>query len=383
MSIYTLRTPTGWASPPDTWSYSSLANVEQCPRRWQFLQSQWGDYSRYPTRAHPAAIEGTIVHDALDQLTRACGRLGNPEVNSREFENALQESRFYDVFAEAIADWQTRLNAHPRPGPVYRLRSNPQQLANVAIRLFRQQYKATNNAAATVYDQPSPASQNLLSLLQSKGALSEVRLRHPTLAFQGVIDRVQVAADGIEIIDFKTGTPGEAHRQQLLLYALLWWRCSGQVPARITAQYLQGGQTWQIDEATLVEAENVVHARLSSLTATISQTPAPCRPSLHCHQCPVRAHCDEGWLSLHNKKGSSRTDDVQAVIESEPQAHGFRAIRSDARPFAVVCEAGVGNELPQLRRGATIRILDGAWRKPNDELEIKPWTQVFLLAGER
>jgi hypothetical protein len=380
MSIYTLRTPTGWASPPDTWSYSSLASVDQCPRRWQFLQSQWGDYPRYPTRAHPAAIEGTIVHEALDRLTRACGRLGNPALGSPGFAIALQESRFYDFFAEAIADWQTRLNAHPRPGPVFRLRSNPQELANVAVRLFRQQYKATNDAVATVYDHPSAASSNLLSLLQSKGALSEIRLRHPTLAFQGVLDRVQGVADGIEIIDFKTGTPGEAHRQQLLLYALLWWRCSGQTPARITAQYLQGGQTWIIDEATLVETENALHTRITSSTATLSQTPAPCRPGPHCNQCPVRAHCDEGWLNISSKKSSSRTDDVQVVIESEPQAHGFRAIRSDARPLSVVYEAGVGNDLPQLTRGATIRILDGAWRKPDDELEIKPWTQVFLLA---
>ena len=77
-SFYDLKEPTSWARSPSTYSFSSLQAMRACPRRWQLLHSTWGSYSRFPERAHPAAIEGQIVHEALDLLGRELGRKRPP-----------------------------------------------------------------------------------------------------------------------------------------------------------------------------------------------------------------------------------------------------------------------------------------------------------------
>jgi len=91
-SLYELQAPTEWAAPPEVWSSSSLDEVGACPRRWQLLRSRWGDYQRFPVRPHPAAIEGQIVHDALDRLARACGERGNPAFGTPAFTEAAAEA---------------------------------------------------------------------------------------------------------------------------------------------------------------------------------------------------------------------------------------------------------------------------------------------------
>lgn len=106
MNLYELQEPTEWANPPITWSSTTIDDVEACPRRWQLLRSRWGEHERFPERAHPASIEGQIVHDALDRLTRACGQRGNPAFGSAEFTAALTDADFFPGFARAIAEWQ-------------------------------------------------------------------------------------------------------------------------------------------------------------------------------------------------------------------------------------------------------------------------------------
>ena len=66
MSFYKQQGSTAWAEPPSTWSSTSLDAVDGCPRRWQLLRWRWGDIERFPVRPHPVAIEGQIVHEALD-----------------------------------------------------------------------------------------------------------------------------------------------------------------------------------------------------------------------------------------------------------------------------------------------------------------------------
>ena len=141
MSFYELPNPTQWAVAPLVWSSSTLDEADACPRRWQLLNSRWGELERFPVRPHPAAIEGQIVHDALDRLTRACGQRGQPAVGSAEFAGALVDADFFPGFARAIAYWQSRLLSHPRPGPAFRLRTRAEDLANRAVRMFREQYR--------------------------------------------------------------------------------------------------------------------------------------------------------------------------------------------------------------------------------------------------
>src|SRR5439155_25987653 len=89
-------------------------------------------------------IEGQIVHDALDRLAKELGRVGRPPIGSSAFSQAVEQCGFWGYFAEEITDWNSKLTQHPRSGSTYVVRTKPADLANLAVRLFRQQYRTGN-----------------------------------------------------------------------------------------------------------------------------------------------------------------------------------------------------------------------------------------------
>lgn len=383
MNFYELQEPTQWAPPPSTWSITTILDVELCPRRWQLLRSQWGVYDRYPQRPSPAAIEGQIVHDALDRLTRACGQQGNPAFGTAEFATALANAEFFPSFALAVAEWQQRLTSHPRPGPAFRLRVSNEELINRTVRMFREQYKPHGIAATQAAERAAATPTDVNLILRQKRALSEVRLVHPQLPFLGVLDRVQLASDGVEIIDFKTGKPSDKHRLQLLHYALLWLRTTGESPVRISAQYLDGVECWPVGQGTLMEVEADLAKKIPLLTEALGERPAAAKPSSVCNTCPVRARCTSGWAVGEEAALVDGRGDAELVVTAKAGEHGFLARSRTGAEVAVVYEASVSKLLPELVEGKVVRVLDGVWKERRSQLELKAWTEVFVVQDGR
>jgi hypothetical protein len=379
MSFYELQGPTEWVAPPSVWSSTSLDDVEACPRRWQLLRSRWGEFDRFPVRPHPAAIEGQIVHEALDRLTRASGQRGNPPFGSAEFAAALTDADFFPGFARAVTEWQQRLTAHPRPGPAFRLRVSGEELANRAVRMFREQYKPEGLAPSQVVERMNEAPADVSSLLRQKRALSEVKLTHPKLPFLGVLDRVQQGSSGVEIVDFKTGRPSETHRRQLLRYALLWWRRTGDVPVDISAQYLDGVESWPVTQGALTDVEADLAKKIPIFADTLRTRPAAAKPGTGCHACPVRARCGDGWAVGEEAALVDGRGDAELVVMATAGDHGFLARARSGVEVAVVYEAAVAKLLPEYVEGQILRVLDGVWKEKRTQLEIKAWTEVFVL----
>ena len=98
LSLYELKSPTKWSTAPEQFSFSNLQTIESCPRRWQLLHSSWGDHSRFPERPHPAALEGSIVHKAIELLIQALGHRGLPRIGSNLFREAIEEVDFWGYF---------------------------------------------------------------------------------------------------------------------------------------------------------------------------------------------------------------------------------------------------------------------------------------------
>lgn len=380
-SFYELQEPTDWAAPPDLWSSTSLDEISACPRRWQLTRSRWGEHERFPVRQSPAAIEGQVVHEALDRLARACGRRGNPSFGTPAFHEAAAEADFFGGFARALDAWRERLARHPRPGPPFQLRSSPQELANRAVRLFREQYQPGVGSGEPAVGAPSGAADpvDYLARLQEAGSLSEVKLRHPVLPLMGVLDRVRPGADGVEIVDFKTGKPSDAHRAQLLHYALLWWRHTGEVPTRVSAQYLDQTKSWLVDAAGLSAIEEDLASQIETLNDVLRAHPAQAVPGSTCRWCPVRARCAEGWAIGEEAARSEGRGDAQLTVVSAPGDHGFLALDKGGAEVAVVYEAPVGALLPAFGVRQVLRVVDGIRRERGKELEIKAWTEVYTL----
>jgi hypothetical protein len=379
MSFYEMQGPTAWAGPPSTWSSTSLDDVEACPLRWQLLRSRWGDFERFPVRPHPSAIEGQIVHEALDRLTRACGQRGNPAFGSSDFSAALTDADFFPGFARAFAEWQQRLTEHPRPGPAFRLRASGDELANRAVRMFREQYKPSGHVASQAAECAADAPIELNVLLRQKRTLSEVKLTHPKLPFLGILDRVQDTGEGVEVVDFKTGKPSEKHRRQLLRYALLWWRTTGDAPVRITAQYLDGVDSWPVAQRALEDVEAELVKKLPLLADALVAQPAPAKPGTGCHTCAVRARCAPGWAISEEAALVDGRGDAELVAEAQIGEYGFVARSRNGEEIAVVYEAPVARLLPEHVEGQVLRVLDGVWKEKRTQLELKAWTEVFVV----
>jgi len=79
-------------------------------------------------------------------------------------------------------------------------------------------------------------------------------------------------------VDFKTGKPSEKHRRQLLCYAHLWWRTTGDAPVRISAQYLDGVELWTVTLGALADVEAELEMKIPLLADTLRTRPAAAKP---------------------------------------------------------------------------------------------------------
>lgn len=389
-SFYELREPTEWASPPTRYSFSSLQAVRTCPRRWQLVHSRWGEHSTFPERPHPAAIEGQIVHHALDLLAGQLGKRGRPPIGSSEFRAAVESCGFWECFDAQVEEWNRKLTEHPRAGPWSAVRAEPRELANRAVRLLRASYRAGTDLPRQQLAPPSPAGAELpgddpSKQLQARGILSELRLEHPTIPVAGVLDMVVLRKDGsVAVIDYKTGARKASHEEQLLLYALLWWRVTGCRPSHVAAQYLDSEWELQPTEADLLSTERAVAEEIGWAADVLAALPAPAKPGETCRWCPVRARCDEGWQCCEHAWRKEDTApggaiDIEMVVASEPAGSGFVGTRPSGEEFTVVFDATVGHGLPAADVGDRFRIV-GARRRPSGgEIELLPWTELYRV----
>jgi CRISPR/Cas system-associated exonuclease Cas4 (RecB family) len=376
---YDLRVPSRWAAPPKQFSFSSLQTITGCPRRWQLVHSEWGTCSRFPERAHPTAVEGQIVHEALDLLSRALGRLGRPPLGSPEFQTAAHGCGFWAFFETEVSEWNSRAAHHPRTGPGFVIRTAPRELANRAIRLFREQYRPGARHALHVAPTSSDAT-SVLARLQRDGALSEVRLEHPSLPLSGIIDFVTLEEKSqVAIVDFKTGVAKDVHREQLLLYAMLWWRVTGQAPARIEVQYLNDRWDEVVLKSELEKVERRVGKEIEKAHEALSRKPGPARAGPECARCPVRARCDDGWAHAEPRAVlAGRTADCEVTVVSAATSTGFTGIRRDGTELPVVYAAAVGRLLPSLTPGTRLRLVDAVPTEEGKALEIRAWSECYL-----
>jgi hypothetical protein len=248
--------------------------------------------------------------------------------------------------------------------------------------MFREQYKPAGYCSLPAAERATETCSDFKALLRQKRALSEVDLAHPELPFLGVLDRVQLTKEGVEVVDFKTGKPKEKHRMQLLRYALLWWRRTGDVPSRISAQYLDGVESWPVTQEALENVESELVRKLPLLNAAIASRPAGAKPGAACHLCEVRARCAEGWAFAEETALLHGRGDVELAVEKGGWDHGFVARSRTGVEIAVVYQHLVARLLPERTDGLVLRVLDGVWVRTCSQLEIKAWTEVYVVTRQ-
>ncbi len=118
------------------------------------------------------------------------------------------------------------------------------------------------------------------------------------LSLRGFVDRVDRTPDGlIRLVDYKTGkSPGAGFESkamfQMRFYALVWWRMTGDVPARLQLMYLKDGQTisYEPECAELLATERKILAIRDAIQRSVEAGFLP-SPSPLCNWCAFHDMC--------------------------------------------------------------------------------------------
>ena len=230
---------------------------------------------KLPERPSAAALRGTLVHAALEELFTV------PAVQ-----------RTTDTASTLIAQHWERLRVEaPEDAEILAeglTVDEPTEVANAVIAPIQRLL----DAYFTLED-PRRVEPHALEM----GVSTEL----PSgLALRGYIDRVDVSPTGlVRLVDYKTGrSPGAGFEAkamfQMRFYALLWWRTSGQVPARLDLLYFGDGQriSYEPAEDELLATERKITALSDAISRAATQG-FPATPSALCSWCSFQDACPE------------------------------------------------------------------------------------------
>jgi PD-(D/E)XK nuclease superfamily len=384
-----------WPALPTLWSYSSLRDAEECPRRWALSRATYPaiwDRPGYPPRPILPALLGDIVHRSLDLILRRLYEAGCESIADASAVDVLRALGGYSGLAERlIGEQMDSLQSNPRMADqVSGLRSAlkariPAIRQRVQALLVRATLVPRELAGEAAADAVPASGRAPLST----GSHPEVTLHAPQLRVAGRADLITLGPGSCSIVDYKTGAPDDHHADQLRLYALLWARDIELNPEAMPATSLTLSYATH-DERVEPPEPHALELLTQQLTDRIAATegelmlrPPPARPSpTTCRLCSVRQLCDDYW-------GSAAID---AALT--PQGFGDRegTVISQNGPRSWVIEVEsvrrsllrTPTEDPGFRVGDRVRLLGAALARDDDSgdetITLTRTSEVFQLA---
>jgi hypothetical protein len=274
------------------WSYTDLAKWRECPRRWWLLRASYraedGSLrAGYPERYGVAILRGRLVHAALEAYRRwrKAGAEGEP----------FRARPFMKAWLDGWEEKESLCNPRVDTGALRAQLSL--DLAMADFRVLAAQVKAVPPAPGAVKSRFSPVSP-----ARPPVDAPEFWIEVDDPPLKGKLDRVRKGT----LIEFKTGRPEEAHREQLSFYALLWWLKFNEVPSGLELLYTEAGEKLTLDVPTRQELEaraETYRTEICGVNALLASPPVPAKPAVDtCRYCPVRQLCDQYWSAEETKE---------------------------------------------------------------------------------
>jgi len=397
---------------PGFWSYSSLKEIEACPRRYALVRATfpdlWAGYG-YPAMPSLAALFGDIVHGSLEIIVKRLAAAGCTGPRSTRAVDVLKSLGGYTRVAEQVLNrLLAQLDGNPRLSPDQRRRLATalgdrltEARSQIQEYLSRAHFPATNSAPddaatdgpttgdATTQDQDATVTKRNEA---SPGTHPEIKLVAGDLRLHGRIDVLAVRDESADIIDYKTGAEDPAHLDQLALYALLWnldgvANPKGLPVNTLTAAYARHDVTvCAPDESRLRDLETATRERIDAADTSAELNPPEARPSELCLMCPVRGLCDAYWASI--------APDYTTLADGDWfDLEGTIGIQNGPRSWWVHDHSGSRHVLLRttpstkpFENGARVRIL-GVKREPDPEegtpiAVMSANSEVLTLVGE-
>jgi PD-(D/E)XK nuclease superfamily len=336
-----------WPAPPRTWSYSSLRDATECPRRWMLRRATYPglwDQRGYPPRPGIMPLAGDIVHGAVEAVLialRAHGCVSSADPAAVAVLKGL--GGYTSLVEHGIETVLAALAGNPRArGKTGALKAALQ----VKVPEMRQRVQSiiTRTPVSLAGEDLSAASPAARGPLPA-GSYPEAVLQAPDLRLAGRADLLTITADGCEIADYKTGAPDPRHADQVRLYALIWSRDSILNPAglparRLILSYASHDEEVQPPSAGEVDAlAEAATAQIKAAETALRHRPPPARPSAaNCELCEVRQLCTDYWEFLAASPANSVQPEGWLDFEGT-------AIRQNGPRSWVLADQSDGSEL--------------------------------------
>lgn len=375
---YSVSTPESWPQEPADLTYSTLREIEACPRRWALSSasypSLWTERG-YPPRVHLKSLAGIVVHNVLETLTKELATAGCPSVLDPSAVRVLQRlGGLSQIVERAIEQLAIRTSLNPRAARLteYFTRSLRAQSSELRGRVQRMLARQTLLSEANSCG--NDRGRRFRGPLNS-GLFPEIELRVPRMGWKGRVDLLALATDTCEITDFKTGEPSDDHSLQLRIYALLWnnddvLNPTSRLVTKLILAYPQGDI--EVSPPTLEELsalKSELTTRAVSARNSVAIHPPEARPTPdNCRFCGVRHLCDKYWNpEVQRQMINAPTGAANHFFDAEitilgrhgPKSWDIQIGSNIDQPRGLLRTSGDH----RFRNGQRLRVLDVVWAK--------------------
>jgi len=317
-ALWVARPPQSKADLPKLMSFSTLNEIEACPRRWWLrsaLYPEIWDERGYPNNPTIYLLIGQILHHSIEVIVKAL-TAANAAIDDESFITTMRSLGGYPVILKTESDRIIKkLESNPRVK--HKLKELEDSLKTRLPKLREQLQIMVSNLKFDSKGKSNGSMTNKSSAIGRQklqnGFYAEVNLIAEELNWYGKVDYLSLSDDSCEITDFKTGARKPEHELQLHVYNMLWTldkdRNPDSIPvSRLVLAYQDGEK--EIAPLSSVELDNFKENIIQRTTAAldeISKVEPVAIPSLqNCSYCAVRQLCSAYW-----------TEDTQRFLNEE------------------------------------------------------------------
>jgi DNA helicase-2/ATP-dependent DNA helicase PcrA len=262
---------------PSHFSYSQLAAFEKCP-----LQYKFAFILKVPTRGKAVFSFGKTMHNTLEAFLRWL----NEPASVKGLDRAKQENLSGE---KVVKKSKKKKNVFEKLENLYEENWIDEWYNSKKEK--EAYYKNGKRIIKEFYERFSEKSPNILKINGQLALEMPFNLKIGDHTIFGVIDRIDETKDGVEIVDYKTGTSKDRpEKEQLLIYQIAAQEVLHLKPKQLYYYYLDDGKTASFlgSEKELSDQKEKIIEEIEKIRNSEFEP----TPGWQCQYCDFKDICD-------------------------------------------------------------------------------------------